>query len=98
MTPQVSTSMNCSPTLMAVRSVFHQQRIGSDWTSPGRAALGGVIAGVVCTAGAGLVPGGVWALASDGIPHAIAPTTIPSLHNMVMLPSTPNFQLLTSNF
>src|SRR5918993_2353956 len=38
MTPQVSTRVNCSPTRMALRSAFHQQRIGSDSTSPGRGA------------------------------------------------------------
>src|SRR5688500_1250632 len=37
-TPQVSTSVNRSPTRIAPRSAFHQQRIGSDSTSPGRGA------------------------------------------------------------
>src|SRR6185503_19615378 len=37
-TPHVSTSVNRSPTRIAPRSAFHQQRIGSDSTSPGRGA------------------------------------------------------------
>ena len=49
MTPHVSTSVNRSPTRIGVRSAFHQQRIGSDSTSPGA----GRSLGLCATAGAG---------------------------------------------
>src|SRR5688572_16331565 len=47
MTPHVNTRVKRSPTRMALRSAFHQQRIGSDSTSPGRGAR------VVCAATGG---------------------------------------------
>ena len=52
MTLHVSTSPNFSPTRTDVRSAFHQQRIGSDSTSPGFAARG-AIAGPAGSAGRG---------------------------------------------
>src|SRR5688572_16268799 len=52
MTLQVRTRPNFSPTRTDVRSAFHQQRIGSDSTSPGFAARG-VIAGPLAPAGRG---------------------------------------------
>jgi hypothetical protein len=52
MTLHVSTSPNFSPTRTDVRSAFHQQRIGSDSTSPGLGARG-AIAGALEPAGRG---------------------------------------------
>jgi len=56
MTLHVSTSPNFSPTRTDVRSAFHQQRIGSDSTSPGlgaRGAIAGALAGAREAAGRG---------------------------------------------
>src|SRR5688572_29106207 len=49
MTAHVSTSMNRSPTRIAVLSAFHQQRIGADSTSPAPGARGAVWATAACT-------------------------------------------------
>src|SRR5512138_2204366 len=53
-TPQVSVSPKASPTRTDVRSVFHQQRIGSDSACPARGgsfgAAGGLGAGLAVAA------------------------------------------------
>src|SRR5262245_19869399 len=56
MTAHVSTRPNRSPTRTAVRSAFHQQRIGSEATSPALGASGGAGGGTVAGAG-GFVAG-----------------------------------------
>jgi hypothetical protein len=59
MTLHVSTSPNFSPTRTDVRSAFHQQRIGSDSTSPGFGARGAIAGALEPTGrGGGGVPCG----------------------------------------
>src|SRR4030095_2483064 len=54
----VRTRLTRSPTRTAVRSAFHQQRIGSEETSPGLGARGGGVTGAgVAVAGARDVAG-----------------------------------------
>src|SRR5437870_3152211 len=79
MTPHVKVRPNDSPTRTDVRSVFHQQRIGSDSTWPARGAgrgAAGLATGLAgaFAAGAAAVPGATGACPASEDTNA-APTS-----------------------
>src|SRR5262245_2706161 len=72
-TLQVSTNPNFSPTRTDVRSAFHQQRIGSDSTSPGFGARGAIVgADAAGRAGGGVPCGTTTGAGRDGAGCAAA--------------------------